>query len=68
MYTIFDFQQEGNSVILAPSADAPADQMYLQCSVNGPGLAQTYHAYAAVTIRGAHETSKKKKKRRSTAH
>jgi len=42
--------------------------MYLQCSVNGPGLAQPYHGYAAVTIRGAHETSKKKKKRRSTAH
>jgi hypothetical protein len=58
-------RQEGNSVVIAPTNDSPAEQMYLQCSVNVPGQPQAYLAYAPVTIRGTDETRKKKKKRRS---
>ncbi len=58
-------QQQGNSVIISPTDDSPAEQMYLQCSVDVPGQPQPYLAYAPVTIRGNDESRKKKKKRRS---
>ncbi|CAF3425584.1 unnamed protein product [Rotaria sp. Silwood1] len=58
-------RQQGNSVILAPTEDSPAEQMYLQCSVAVPGQPQPYHGYAPVTLRANDELRKKKKKRRS---
>jgi hypothetical protein len=57
--------QEGNNVIISPTNDSPAEQMYLQCQVDVPGQARPYHVYAPVNIRGGDESSKKKKKRRS---
>jgi len=58
-------RQEGNNVIISPTHDSPAEQMYLQCQVDVPGNAQPVYAYAPVNIRGGDESSKKKKKRRS---
>jgi hypothetical protein len=39
--------------------------MYLQCQVDVPGQGQPTLAYVPVTIRGADEARKKKKKRRT---
>ncbi|CAF4183766.1 unnamed protein product [Rotaria sp. Silwood2] len=58
-------RQQGNSVILAPTNESPAEQMYLQCSVAVPGQPQPYLGYAPVTLRANDELRKKKKKRRS---
>ncbi|CAF0982097.1 unnamed protein product [Adineta ricciae] len=54
--------QQGNDVIIAPTADTAATQMYLLCQASVPGHSQQYPAYAAVTIRGA------KRKRRNIRH
>ncbi|CAF3691198.1 unnamed protein product [Adineta steineri] len=58
--------QQGNSVIIAPTADTPAEQMYFQCSVEVPGQNRAHLAYAPVSIRAGDNLHKKKKKRRSS--
>ncbi|CAF1237105.1 unnamed protein product [Adineta ricciae] len=45
-------RQEGNDVIIEPTADTPDTQMYFQCQVDVPGQGQAHHAYAPVNIRG----------------
>jgi len=65
VFVFIFLQQEGNNVIISPTHDSPAEQMYLQCQVDVPGNAQPVYAYAPVNIRGGDESSKKKKKRRS---
>ncbi|CAF4134038.1 unnamed protein product, partial [Adineta steineri] len=57
--------QEGNSVVLAPNVDTPAEQMYLQCQVDIPNQTQQYHAYVPVNILDGDEPNTKKKKRYS---
>jgi len=58
-------RQEGNDLVIAPTADTADQQMYLQCQVNVPGQTQAYHAYVPVNVQGGDQSSKKKKKRRS---
>lgn len=59
-------RQQGNSIIIAPTRDSPAEQAYFQCQVDVQGKTEPNHGYVAVNIRGGDESSKKlKKKRRS---
>jgi len=57
-------RQQGDNVIISPTADTPAEQIYLQCQVDVPGQVQPHHAYTSVNIRGG-QSSKKKMKRHS---
>ncbi|CAF3609191.1 unnamed protein product [Adineta steineri] len=50
-------RQEGDKVIITPTADSPAEQMYFQCQVDVPGQGQPHHAYAPVNIRGGDEST-----------
>ena len=58
-------RQEGDNLVLEPTDDSPAEQMYLRCNVEASGHAEPYYAYTMVNVRGGDESSKKKKKRRS---
>ncbi|CAF0757295.1 unnamed protein product [Adineta steineri] len=45
-------QQQGNTVMIAPTADTRSEQMYFQCKVDVSGQTEPHHAYATINIRG----------------
>ncbi|UJR25590.1 hypothetical protein I4U23_006934 [Adineta vaga] len=50
-------RQEGNDVIIAPTADTPDSQTYFQCQVDIPGQGQPNTAYAPVNIQGGDQST-----------